>query len=260
MKRPTVAEILQRQLLNSFASGYYSPGQKLPSEQQLAEMFEVSRASVREALQSLRNLGMIDVRPGRGSYLKHTEPADVVRPSILAGLMSPLTALDLFEARGTIEPTLAAFAAKRATPAELSSMEAFIDEYRVALSTRQRVSELSATFHLRVARLAHSPVLTRCVESLLEILAVRGEFIEDQPGFLEWEYQSHVAVFEAIKSGDARAASAEMMSHLVASTNRYLEASEEQGAEPLAERLGTMESHQGFDLLRALTAESTEGR
>lgn len=255
MKRPTVAEILQRQLLDSFASGYYTPGQQLPTEKQLAEMFEVSRASVREALQSLRNLGMIEVRPGRGSYLKHTEAADVVRPSILSGLMSPLTALDLFEARGTVEPTLAAFAAKRASREELASMETFIDQYRAVLSTRQRVSELSATFHLRVARLAHSPVLTRFIESLLEILAARGEFIEGRPGFLEWEYQSHVAVYEAIKSGDARKASAEMMSHLVASTNRYLEASDSRGAE----RVDTVEQHQGHDLLRALSSQSREG-
>jgi GntR family transcriptional repressor for pyruvate dehydrogenase complex len=252
-----VSEILQRQLLDSFASGYYQAGQQLPTEQQLAEMFEVSRSSVREALQSLKNLGIVDVRPGRGSYLKQVEPSDVVKPSVVAGLISPSTALDLFEARGTVEPTLAAFAAKRATREELEAMDAFLLGYQSALAARQRVSELSATFHLRVAKLAHSPVLARFVESLLEILAARGEFIEGQPGFLDWEFESHLAVYKAIQSGDDRTASKTMMSHLVASTNKYLEATQSAAQAADSHWAGSVTLRDGYDLTRAREAETS---
>lgn len=204
------------------ASGEYKPGDQLPTELELAGRFQVSRSSVREALRTLVGIGAVEVRRGHGVYVKDIQANDLINPSLLRVLLTPAHTEQLLESRLVVEPALAAYAAQRSTEEDYQRMDKFLRDYQNAVQEHKAVSELSATFHLHVALMAKSPLLCHFVESLLRVLAARGELIDNYPGFKEWEYGSHYEIYEIIKRRDSEKASEVMKQHLLDSASWYL--------------------------------------
>src|SRR5215470_2253663 len=97
------------------SEGSLAPGHRLPSERELAERFEVSRSSLRQALKVLEIMGVISQRVGDGTYLNAAAPTLLGEPMAFLILLDGISAHELMEARIIVEPELAARAASRAT-------------------------------------------------------------------------------------------------------------------------------------------------
>jgi DNA-binding FadR family transcriptional regulator len=110
--------------------GDLKPGDRLPSERKLAEILGVGRTTVREALRTMESLGLVEVRPGEGTFL--ADPTARRRPELLGtdGVDSWSTQLNLLELRAVLEPPLAGLAARRATPEHLVRMRAALTAVR----------------------------------------------------------------------------------------------------------------------------------
>jgi DNA-binding FadR family transcriptional regulator len=185
-------------------SGRLAPGHRLPSERDLARRLEVGRASVREAIAALQVAGMIETRPGSGSFVA-SEAAERTRE---AHDSSPS---DLLEARALLEPAVARLAAQRGRPdAEserlLAAMETAADERDLA-----GWNDCDRRFHQRIAALTGNPVLLQLADQIATTMdqplwqRLRDDSIAT-PGHSTIHLAEHRMIYEAIAEGDADAA------------------------------------------------------
>jgi DNA-binding FadR family transcriptional regulator len=190
------------------AAGRLEPGERLPSERDLARRLEVGRASVREAIASLQVAGMIETRPGSGSFVaanaqERTREAHDSSPS------------DLLEARALLEPQVARLAAQRGRPDE--EIEALLAAMEDA--TGQVWNDCDRRFHQRIAALTGNPVLTDLADHIAAVMdeplwqRLRDDSIA-VPGRTTLHLAEHRMIYEAIAEGDADAAELYAAQHI----------------------------------------------
>src|SRR5438270_4168732 len=127
IRRSRLYQGIVEQIEGLLERGDLRPGDQLPPERQLAEQFQVSRASVREALRTLELLGIVETRAGGGTFVRQTTPDDLAKP--LQSLMARgHTLADVGEFRRLIEPAIAASAAARITASQLAELRAVVLE------------------------------------------------------------------------------------------------------------------------------------
>lgn len=212
--RNTLTQEVADQILSLILEGNLRPGDRLPSQSELAARFQVGHSTIREALRILNAMGLMEFRQGRGTFIRELNARSMHHPEILARMVTPETTKQLFEARQIIEPEIAALAAQRATAEDLAAMDQALREYEKALSESRPVYRLSVTFHRTIALATHSQILCMFMDSILVPLAERGLLLENQPGYLEWEVDSHRSLYQAISSRDPDRARAMMIKHL----------------------------------------------
>jgi DNA-binding FadR family transcriptional regulator len=189
-------------------AGRLAPGERLPSERDLARRLEVGRASVREAIAALQVAGMIETRPGSGSFVaagatERTREAHDSSPS------------DLLEARALLEPAVARLAAQRGRPdEEIESLLA-----RMQDATGEVWNDCDRRFHLRIAELTGNPVLTDLAGRIAAVMdeplwqRLRDDSIA-VPGRTTLHLAEHRMIYEAIAEGDEDAAELYASQHI----------------------------------------------
>lgn len=177
-----------------------SPGMKL-NEDEVGEIFGVSRTIVRSALQRLSHEQLVVIEPNRGAF--------VARPSVRE-------AREVFEARALLEPRTAHSAATRATTDDLALLKRHIDEEHAAIRAGEtgRALRLSGDFHIEIARIADQATIAGFITQLV----ARSSLIIA----LYWrnrratcESQAHHALMDALEAHEAERARDLMASHLV---------------------------------------------
>jgi GntR family transcriptional repressor for pyruvate dehydrogenase complex len=149
--------------------GELHPGDQLPPERALAEQFQVSRASVREALRSLELLGVVETRAGGGTFVRRTVPEDLARP--LSNLIARgHTLTDVIEVRGLIEPAIAASAAKRIRPDELAELREILQQQAEKVAAGQPYAEEDTRFHELIGQAARNELLVTMLGVIWDVL------------------------------------------------------------------------------------------
>lgn len=185
------------------------PGVKLP-EAALCELFDVSRAVVRTALQSLAHDHIVDLRPNRGAIVAVPTPQETKK---------------IFEARRTLEAAIVRLAIKNATKPEIKALRAQLKKEHDAVHRFDQPSwvRLASEFHLRVAELSHNEILQRYLAELVSRCSLIVALYEP-PGNATCEHGEHARLVDLIEQGDADAAVLVMEQHLqVLETNICLE-------------------------------------
>lgn len=200
-------------LTEYFFSGEFDSGSKLPSERQLAASLGVSRAAVREAVQSLGLLGVVEIRQGDGTYLR-SSGSDILPRVIEWGLfLGEQRVTDLVEARQHIEYSLAGLAARRRTDEELAALRDLVERMDAATTVEEFV-DLDVAFHSSVAGCSHNSALSGMLTNITSLLRVWMGRALRLPGELTRANAEHRAVLDAIVEQDARGAQAAMRKHL----------------------------------------------
>jgi GntR family transcriptional regulator, transcriptional repressor for pyruvate dehydrogenase complex len=227
MDEPTDSKVegLTRAMLARIRSGEWPVGALLPAERNLVEQFGTSRIALREAMSTLRALGVIDTEHGRGSTVRRVDA------SILEQLLPLMFSLEgeqpfeqTFELRLAVESRTAYLAALRRTDDELTEIEELAAEYR-----RQSEGELEGAitadiaFHMAVARATHNPLFPIVLKSVSEFVKyVQTISCTNNPVRRVRAVQAHESVCEAIRDRDAERARVEMEAHLRYSARRLL--------------------------------------
>ncbi|WP_299621772.1 GntR family transcriptional regulator [uncultured Tateyamaria sp.] len=177
-----------------------APGTKL-GEDELAEIYGVSRTVVRAALQTLSHIKLIDIRRNRG--------ASVASPSTTE-------AHEVFEARELLEPRTARSAAKRATPADITRLERHINDEHAALAASDpgRALHLSGLFHTEIARIADQATIAGFIETLVARSSLIIALYWRRESAL-CEKHAHHALVQALADQNEDQAEQLMRSHLV---------------------------------------------
>jgi GntR family transcriptional regulator, transcriptional repressor for pyruvate dehydrogenase complex len=219
----SVAEALAQVIL-----GEMSPGDSLPSEGDLAQRFEVSRLTVREAIKMLAGRGLLDV--GRGRRAIVIEPSGVAFSDFLFTLIQndPKGLFDLIELRMSLEVQSATLAARRVTRAGLVALENALQGMRETTAAFNagvdpegaltRFHQHDVSFHEAIALSSGNRMISYLFEAMAAplrrafILSRRGH--EARGGSLDDTLNAHVVILDAIRDGNPKAAGAAMRAHL----------------------------------------------
>lgn len=217
--RSKLSDGIVDQILEGIRSGAFGPGTVLPPERTLAEMFGVSRGSVREAIRSLEYAGILNVRTGSGTFVAEAGASKAAALRARAALVGEHSPLDLVVARRAIEPVCAGLAASNRSVADLDSLRSLIDQQAVLLQQGEETAEVDLSFHVAVASACHNPVLLMLYDRIAEIM--RQDIWLDlrrrsraMPGTAEMYLDQHRATLSAIERGDSAAASRSVDAHM----------------------------------------------
>lgn len=224
-KKVTIVESIVEQLVENIQNGSLNPGNKLPSERQLIEMLGVGRSSVREALQGLLMMGLVETRPGHGTFVKdnlYTYIPDLSKPDLSTNLQREMR-LQLIEARRMVEVSIAAQAAKKATPAQIEQWQSTFNDYVLYIDDFADARYLAAhtDFHLRLADMTQNLFCVMLVKDILQAIPQtlrEREFVFpkdlDLQNLRQAQVEIHQAIFEAVAAGDSQRAQEAMQTHM----------------------------------------------
>jgi len=222
IKTKRLYEEIVEQIKQLITDGRLKPGDRLLAERELAEQFQVSRASVREAIRTLEMLGVIDIRPGEGTFVRGTETDDIIRPLAMFLAVERSSLLDMFEMRRIFETATASLAAERASEEELDHIEAMLDKMRERLNVLdpEKGEEYDAAFHYAVAEATHNSLLTKLFKTVSEEFAkansvARRQLYHDNIQNAQKIIDQHSEILEAIRSRSPKAAGEAMLGHLI---------------------------------------------
>jgi DNA-binding FadR family transcriptional regulator len=231
--RPTVADEAIRRITSRILAGEYRPGERLPSEKDLAATLDVSRNALREAVRALCLVGVLHVRHGDGTYVTTLDPTSLFGGTGFAVefLQGP-TALQLYEVRRLLEPAAAALAAARVGPATLAELESLLAIMDADLSFSDEMVDADVTFHRTIARASGNELLASLIDSLssrtLRLRVWRGR---SEPGLVEVTKREHRMIFQALVDRDPEVARIAAAMHIAAG-EAWLRASVEADARP----------------------------
>jgi GntR family transcriptional repressor for pyruvate dehydrogenase complex len=208
-----LSEQISRQILETIVAGHYQPGDRLPSERDLADTFKTSRVVVREALGALVANGILSVRHGSGTTVNSIDDWNTLDAEVLMLMHGDEVFDQLSQLRSILEPELAALAAENIDPEALEALR--IKSVLPDEDTMEQHVERDTEFHLAIAKATGNPVLLIVMSSITELLRECRRRTFAVPGELPKARAWHKAVFEAIEKRDAEAAREAMAKHML---------------------------------------------
>jgi len=214
IKKSGVAEEISARLLTMIKGKQLRPGDKLPSERELAAMLQVSRPSLREALRALAIMNIIEIRQGDGTYVTSLEPDLLVQHLDFVVSLDDTTILQLFEARKIVEVGAASLAAKNITPDQITGLQECLVKSMENIHNPPAFLANDLELHERILAAAGNPFIRRFLTSLSRIgQASRARTVEI-PGVREKTVRDHQAIVSALESHDEQTAGEAMLAHL----------------------------------------------
>ena len=223
-RRKLYQDVLDR-LMQRIEFGEIGPGDQLPSERELMEVYGVGRVAVREAMQELARSGIVEI--------SHGERARVVVPTArllidqIAGgarhllRMQPETLDHLKEARLFLETGMVKLAAERATADDVLRLQARLEDHRACMVNLDQFMKKDMYFHREIARISGNPIYPAIVEALFEWASSYYQSIVRAPGAEELTLSEHQKIIEAIASHDVSSAVQAMTDHLNRASDLY---------------------------------------
>lgn len=202
----TAVDVVLRQFKDLLIRGAVRPGDRLPSEPQLVEQLGISRGPIREAMKILKSFGIVDIRPGDGTYVATESRGSIVDPLLFQLILSRPDKRQLYELRAAMETSLASLVLQNATEtdvAELSRIvESMADAQTADAATEERI-ELDLAFHRRFAAASRNPLMEKIYRFVLEFLepSIRETYGTDKEG---QPVEVHTAILDALAARDAR--------------------------------------------------------
>jgi len=198
-------------------TGQVQPGEFLLTRKELAAQFGVGLSTVHEAIQALTAVGMLESRPGKGTWVRDDTLDTLIHPAVIKTRLGELRARQVYEARFVIEVALTELAAKRATPEEIGQIWHALEAMEARVEDNQAFVEADLEFHLAVAKASHNELLEQFYHLSRKLLTeLIGEMLK-LPNVKEESIHIQRAIAQAIEQGDpdqARRAAVDHMEHV----------------------------------------------
>lgn len=213
----TLTEQVTHQLRAEIERGTYPVGGRLPTGKQLAQLYGVSAAVIREVTEHLRSQGFVESRQGVGCTVRSRVGASGFRlpqqPDIDRAELA-----SLYELRLDLEGAAAALAAVRRTEADLAALSTLLERLRAHLYDAEPAADIDAAFHIGIAAATHNKYYAQLLQYLnlqlhQAVATARANSLRQQR-LPEQVHEEHVAVFDAIRAGDPERARAAATAHL----------------------------------------------
>lgn len=211
----TKCDYVVEQLKERIISGEYKSGDQLPPEGALCELFGVSRITVREALKKLNMMGLVEIKQGRGTFVKTVDLGLFMKPLFQLIDFEEIDVEAIYTAREYIEGGTAYQAALLRSEFELAVLRNILQSIRQCIAEQDIVKlyEFDRAFHTEVARAAHNPILLSILQPLEEIDTACVKRFDKYLTTLENCYKEHYDIFKAIEAQEPEAAREAMVAH-----------------------------------------------
>ena len=213
--RPSkLAGQIAERLRSLIVSGELRPNDKLPTEKELCDAFGVGRSSVREALQALEYLGLVDSRPGVGRFLSPSAPS-LIDSFNWGQIVEQASVFELMEVRRLLEVLAARLAAQRATAADVAILEQALVRMQSEIADPDAFLVTELDFHAALARACGNTVLAEIVLLLIQKVSGQADsFMRTLPYTRDATLRQFHQVTRALQAGDPAAAGEGMQQHL----------------------------------------------
>ncbi|MCF6092848.1 FadR family transcriptional regulator [Microaerobacter geothermalis] len=210
-----ISDEVYNQLKTMILNGKFPPGSKLPSTRELCELFNVGRSAIRDALSSLKGMGLISIKQGEGIFVNSYNPSLIFHR---ISLINSQDVIKLYQVRKMLEVEAAGLASINRTSDQLEKMTNAISQMENP-SNETMVWQSDYQFHMAVSNATGNQFLHQLMISISEsmkkaIFEVHHFIFSDQKVAKEMVCQ-HVRIYEAIKNGDASKAKETMRHHLL---------------------------------------------
>jgi len=213
IKQEKISTKIAEQIKTLINNGDLKPGDALPPERELVKVFNVSRASLREALNTLAGMGFLEMSHKHRTVVKSLASGRMTDPLHHLLKEDIKTVFELIEVRKAIESWSAYHAAKRATPDDIARLEESVESMRMKIEQGISVIEDDANFHLAISEATHNKIQTHLMFSIYDILKESlGKYYENIE--MQEVYEQHCKVVDAIRKRDSALASRRMHEHL----------------------------------------------
>lgn len=214
-----IYEQVASELIDMIRNGTLKPGDRLDSVQQLAENFSVGRSAIREALTSLRAMGLIELKQGEGTFVREFEPSYISYPLSQAMLMNKEDIIHLLEVRKILETGVVTVAAAKRTEENIQKMEKALEEMKKATGNEELGEKADLDFHLAIADASFNPLLIRLMNHVSDLMIeamkeTRRILLFSNHSTLETLYDQHANILEAIVQQNPEMAREKMLKHL----------------------------------------------
>lgn len=220
-KQRRIFHDLVEQIENAIIEGKLKPGEKLPPERELREMFETSRGSIREALRVLEQKGLIDIKlgPNGGTIVKSASTDCAVETLALLVKRKKVSLNDLAEFREGVEGNVAALAAERAGRADIRKLKELLIEAKEQLdqgiSNWEEFIQVDRNLHIALAKIADNPVYKYVLEMVHQnIISYYKSFPLRSEEMMEKNYQDLFDIVCKIEEGNAEEARLIIQRHI----------------------------------------------
>jgi GntR family transcriptional regulator, transcriptional repressor for pyruvate dehydrogenase complex len=213
VRRSGVKNQVFAQLRDRITERTWPPGAKIPSENALALALGVSRVSIREALQMLASLGLLETRHGGGTYVCEYAGEVLFSPLLPMLALDKLDIFHLLEFRKIMERGVVSLAVKRAGAAEIVELERTFREMEKHKDDARAFAQADLSFHLALAKATGNPVVMKVNAVITDILKVSMYSIVGSLGTKDGLYY-HRRILDAIKAQDGSRAESLMVEHV----------------------------------------------
>lgn len=211
--RNNLGEQVYEQLRDHIVSGEWKSGDKIPSENELATLFGVSRMTVRQALQRLTALGLLYTKLGEGSFVEEPRPGIRLREIIPVAFLGENTLTEVLEFRRALEGPTAELAAQKATKEDLLRLSEIYEQMKKVREDPAAFSEVDLAFHVEIANITGNSLFIETYSILFELLRAAMAQIVKKRGSKQGIYY-HQLILEAMGRGDAAACGKIMREHV----------------------------------------------
>jgi GntR family transcriptional regulator, transcriptional repressor for pyruvate dehydrogenase complex len=206
IKPKRIADQVFDQLHELILRGTFKPSEKIMTERELSEAFQVSRTSIRDAINKLVVMGMLEQRQGQGTFV--SRPGGKTHAYIAKVMDSQnATMQDLLEVRMGLECNSAALAAQRAQVQDIEFLEKSLIEINAAVKKGHLGSDSDTQFHMAIAYATHNPLQIFMMKQFHDFLsyAIQENLVtlSQELGEFEIIHQQHTKIINAIKAHDA---------------------------------------------------------
>jgi GntR family transcriptional repressor for pyruvate dehydrogenase complex len=212
---PQRAARIATQLIEIIDVQRLNPGDRLPPERQLAELLEVSRPSLREALHILQAQGLVSIRHGQGTFIQEPIVAQELRASMMA---STHGLNELFDAREVLEVPASKWAASKASKEDIRQLRATLNQIDTVTSVApidfDQLQVLDAKFHLTIVGIAGNRFINQTLNVLQDVMKMSMETTLRLPGRSDVSRREHHEILEAIESENGELASKLTLQHI----------------------------------------------
>jgi GntR family transcriptional repressor for pyruvate dehydrogenase complex len=228
VKPKRISDDIVKQLSSLISNGKLQPGEKLPPERELAKSLNVSRVSLREALNTLQGMGLIEIQQGNRTFVRPMTTRSINDPFVLFCKESPKNILQVLEVRKCLEIETVALAAERVTPRQIQEMEACIRRMEEDLKKGRLGAKSDLDFHSAIVSAtqnqAFKHLMTTLYDLLQEELRIAWGGIFNSLDSRKALFQQHSNILTAIKSRDPDKGRKASREHLEFVEQKWMEA------------------------------------
>ncbi len=222
IEKISIANQVFDQIKNSILSGEWNPGTKLPSENELTQLFSVSRVPIREALKMLKILGLIETKQGEGTFVRQVSPENFMNSLFPLLVLDKKNMHDVLEYRQIIEVANAGLAAMNADEEDIERLELSLKKIEKSNQSTEELSADDLEFHLNIALATKNNLIIAVTRIISDIFLEYYKRIVNVMG-IQKAIKYHTEIFEAIRDQNPELARVKMSEHIGVTIKEVME-------------------------------------